>query len=872
MRSVGGKKDISRAMTACVMSFALLVLGGTASGAPAFDHTKTGFLLRDVHATLKCEQCHVDGIFKNTPKDCAGCHSIGSRVGATPKPVNHVQTTSPCDTCHTSPTSFLVKSFKHIGITSGCSFCHNRQSAGVVSKPAHHFPTLLPCETCHTSTNTFQSWRMDHTGITSGCASCHDGQYAGIVRKPAAHIATTAACEACHASTTTFLDATFSHATVAVAGLCNSCHLGQYPGVVSQPANHIPSAGAQCDLCHTTANTGGYTSFIGGDYNHASAVPPLAAGNCSGCHTGQRPGVPGKPANHIPTSAQCDTCHTAANTRNYVTFLGAPLHTVPPGVCSTCHNGVYATGKSAVHIPTTDACDACHTQANTGNYTAFLGATYAHAAPIGVCSTCHNGLYARGKPTTHIFTTAACDSCHTQSNTSNYTTFLGAIHTHTVPIGVCSTCHNGVTATGKPVFHIATTAACDTCHTQANTANYTTFLGATFVHSTPIGVCSTCHNGVNAKGKSAVHIPTTAACDTCHTQANTANYTTFLGATFAHSAPVGVCSTCHNGVFATGKPGIHVITTAACDVCHTQTNTANFTTFLGATFVHTTPIGVCSTCHNGVTALGKPPTHILTTADCSLCHTQANTANYTTFLGAIFTHATPPGVCSTCHNGVTALGKPTSHMVTASACDSCHTQANTANYTTFTGATGSVDHAAIPAGNCQSCHNGTTAKGLSAGHIPTGALTCDGCHAKFNGTSVTTFTPATMNHALVTATRCDTCHNGAYTTQGVQYGGAQAKVTRHIPTTITGTLDCTTCHATPVYTSATGWATVRMNHNGAQGGGVPVYCVTCHLSGTTYQGSMEKKSHKGTSVSKDCSSSSCHRPIGNKGAAYTRWD
>lgn len=57
-------------------------LAQAAQTSPAFDHSRTGFLLKDVHTTLKCEQCHVDGIFKNTPKDCAGCHTTGSRVGA----------------------------------------------------------------------------------------------------------------------------------------------------------------------------------------------------------------------------------------------------------------------------------------------------------------------------------------------------------------------------------------------------------------------------------------------------------------------------------------------------------------------------------------------------------------------------------------------------------------------------------------------------------------------------------------------------------------------------------------------------------------------------------------------------------------------
>jgi hypothetical protein len=62
-----------------------------------------------------------------------------------------------------------------------------------------------------------------------------------------------------------------------------------------------------------------------------------------------------------------------------------------------------------------------------------------------------------------------------------------------------------------------------------------------------------------------------------------------------------------------------------------------------------------------------------------------------------------------------------------------------------------------------------------------------------------------------------------------------------------------------------------MNHNGAQGG-APNYCVTCHLKGAPYLGSMEKKSHEGASTSRDCSSSGCHRPLGNKGSTYLNWD
>ena len=741
------------------------------SGASPFDHSKTGFVLRDVHTTLRCEQCHVDAIFKNTPKNCAGCHSIGSRVGATPKPVHHVLTTNSCDTCHVSATSFLVKSFKHAGITNGCSSCHNGQSLGVVSKQASHFPTLLPCENCHTNTNTFTSSRMDHTGITSRCLSCHGGQFAGVVSKPVAHIATTAPCETCHSSTITFLGSTFDH-TAVVTGSCNDCHLGQNAGVVSQPAIHVPTFAAKCDACHTATNTSGYTSFLGAFYDHTT---PVSANNCSSCHTGQFTGPLGKPSYHISTTVQCDTCHTSTNTISFTTFLGATI-----------------------------------------DHTAIGTAT---------CASCHNGISAKGKPATHIFTSTDCVTCHTSGNTLMFTTFLGATYIHNPnppTAGSCSNCHNGTNATGKPTFHIPTTAACDTCHTQTNTTNYTTFLGAVYIHVSPVGVCSTCHNGTSAKGKSATHVSTTATCDTCHTQMNTVGYTSFLGATYIHPSPPGVCSTCHNGATALGKSALHVATTATCDLCHTITNTVNYTSFLGATYIH----------------------------------------------------LNPPGVCSTCHNGTTALGKPATHMVTTAACDSCHTQTNTSNYMTFLGATGAVDHSTIAAGTCATCHNGTTAKGKTATHIPV-TISCDGCHQIYNGTTVTTFAPGTINHSLVTATTCFLCHNGSYTSQGTM--GAQAMPINHIPTTITGGiggLPCTTCHTNPGYTSPTGWLAVQMNHNGAQGGGVPIYCVNCHLTGTTYlvPSGFQWKSHNGSSTAKDCSSSGCHKPIGQTGSTYINWN
>jgi len=356
------------------------------------------------------------------------------------------------------------------------------------------------------------------------------------------------------------------------------------------------------------------------------------------------------------------------------------------------------------------------------------------------------------------------------------------------------------------------------------------------------------------------------------------NFTTFLGAPFSHTGVTpGSCASCHNGIKALGKPVTHIATTAACDTCHTQSNTLNFTTFLGAPFNHTGVIpGSCATCHDGIKAKGKPVTHIATTAACDTCHTQSNTLNFTTFLGAPFSHTgVIPGSCNSCHNGVKALGKPAGHTPTTAVCDACHTQNNTNNYTTFLGA--ALAHDASMAGTCHTCHNGASARGKSAGHVPA-SMSCDtgGCHAIYNGTTVTSFAAGTLNHSVVAATPCSTCHNGSYTTQGTF--GAVAKVSNHIPTTITGSLDCNTCHkGSPPNGKATSGAAAwgvgqQMNHNGALGGGNPVYCVTCHLTGTTYLGRMDKKSHEGASMAKDCSSSNCHKPLGRRGTAYSNWD
>jgi hypothetical protein len=960
-------------------------LAQAAQTSPAFDHSRTGFLLKDVHTTLKCEQCHVDGIFKNTPKDCAGCHTTGSRVGAKPRPINHVPTSSACDTCHISAANFLVKSYNHMGITGGCSTCHNGQSLGVLSKPVTHFPTTQPCELCHTNTTSFLSWQMGaagHVGITTGCAQCHQGQFPGVVSMPpvpTAHIPVQAGqdCSACHSLTnfTNFLGATFNH--LGITTTCASCHSGQMPGVVvvpPVPSKHITiPAGTDCGSCHT--NT---VNFLGAFYAHPAPLPA-----CDTCHTGAYPGVKTKPANHIPTSAStCDVCHTAINTVGYTSFTGSAYHisvTAPAGGCASCHTGSYGLGfpsgngltslgvgnAAGGHIPLGgSSCDVCHTANNTALYTSFTGATLhlSQTVTAGTCTNCHTGTIttnsASGVPpygkaymqtatgTVHVTTTASCETCHTQATTANYTTFLGAIYTHPAGVaGTCSNCHNGTNAKGKPATHLTTALQCDTagCHTATTTSNYTTFLGGT-VHpgsTVAAGTCGTlggCHSATVAPGLgvAALGMPTAPAhppigavtqCDSasgCHSSAASGGYVRWSGTMYHPSglSTAGTCGQagCHDGSSLTYNaqgiasfPGHLPVTGAGCDSCHS--NTTNFTTWLGAAFVHSSAQnGTCLTCHNGTAALGTPAQHIPAAGQqCDVCHTGlipnvSNNPAYaglaSAWVGATYTHATTvAGNCISCHNGTyPGVSSQTSspgglaglnglpHTVTSAQCDTCHTLA-ISMYTsaTPTWAGAGFNHTGAASGSCinSGCHGpGGTGKGVSVNHIITPSVpSCDsgGCHKVFGGT-VTSFAGGIWNHSVApfATSRCDSCHNGSYTAFGTF--GAIAKVANHIPTTMAGTNDCNFCHVspglTPPTTAATAGAAAWVSetvgvtqHGGFNGGGSGgIYCVTCHLSSASYLSSkIQKVSHNGASTAKDCSSSSCHKPLGGKGTSWSKW-
>ena len=148
------------------LGFSLLVLFSTAASAATatrnvhFDHIKTGFPLTGAHATLPCETCHVQGVFRGTPRKCQTCHNALSWKAWR---FDHDKQTSfvldgghkgiACDACHTRPMP------RKMTQSSACISCHEIDDV-------HNGGFGQFCEQCHV-TSSFKKIRAGVGGAMS---------------------------------------------------------------------------------------------------------------------------------------------------------------------------------------------------------------------------------------------------------------------------------------------------------------------------------------------------------------------------------------------------------------------------------------------------------------------------------------------------------------------------------------------------------------------------------------------------------------------------------------------------------------------------------------------------------------------------------
>jgi len=117
-----------------------------------FDHFTTSWPLDGAHQNVDCENCHAEGLFKGTPRDCSSCHNRGGLVKATAPPRDHIRSTNQCQDCHSETSWAAVRRVDHTQVLGSCQSCHN----GVIAtgKPPDHPPASNQCEFCH-RTNTW---------------------------------------------------------------------------------------------------------------------------------------------------------------------------------------------------------------------------------------------------------------------------------------------------------------------------------------------------------------------------------------------------------------------------------------------------------------------------------------------------------------------------------------------------------------------------------------------------------------------------------------------------------------------------------------------------------------------------------------------
>jgi hypothetical protein len=411
-----------------------------------FDHGKTRFALTGKHATARCESCHRDGKYKDTPRTCLACHREDDRRA------HKGQLGERCDSCHDTR-AWRPASFNHDTATrfalrgkhraAKCADCHGAVPGGgpmslLREKPGsacidchrkddkHEGRLGSECASCHTENNWKERGRFDHDKTAFALRGRHRE----------------ATCESCHKNA--------DHKQTPKD--CIGCHRAD--------DRHQGTLGTDCATCHTESDRGwkGAPRFDHAKtrfpLRQAHAAPGLA---CKSCHADARQfrgtaldcvSCHKKDDKHEgQLGTRCESCHDERNwkvaaydhTRARFQLVGRhaqtackDCHTTPryrdaPRECFGCH---LKDDKHKVRYGT--ACESCHNTRHWGLWTfehnrrtAFV-LEGAHASIA--CESCHTLPAPKGRIAAPLSTT--CVSCHRRDDVHD-----GAFG------GACEQCH-----------------------------------------------------------------------------------------------------------------------------------------------------------------------------------------------------------------------------------------------------------------------------------------------------------------------------------------------------------------------------------------------------------------------------------------------
>ena len=229
-----------------------------------FDHSKTHFPLLGKHVDVKCQSCHANDRFKDTPLQCVECHRKDDAR------VHKGKFGAKCETCH------VDRGWKEI------TFDHDKQTK---------YPLLwkhrdVKCVSCHTGD-------LYRDKLQTSCNSCHrkDDKHKGSFGPK---------CESCHIERG-WKELKFDHSKTHFPLLgkhqdvkCQSCHKGDlYKDKLKTDCwschqkddKHKGSFGQKCETCHVDR---GWKEIIF-DHDRSTKYPLRGKHHdvkCISCHKG----------------------------------------------------------------------------------------------------------------------------------------------------------------------------------------------------------------------------------------------------------------------------------------------------------------------------------------------------------------------------------------------------------------------------------------------------------------------------------------------------------------------------------------------------------------------------------------------------------
>lgn len=325
---------------------------------------KSKFPLRNAHAGVKCQLCHVNDVYQNTPMECGvSCHEDSLHKGTLGQT---------CSRCH-EPGQWRAVRFDHAVDTKW--------------KLEGKHTEIKACEACHPA--------RQYKGAPTSCgaAGCHeaDDAHEGKLGDK---------CERCHHvdGKTTFRhdrDASFKVDGAHRPLLCASCHpsLAFKPvrsdcfGCHPEPAVHKGRYGTACERCHSTTTFANVKAMHDvGDFSLTGAHDGL---DCARCH----------PAGEARRGSGnlCITCHRKDDIhRNSLSPRCGECHTQRAFAPARFDHVQVGCGLTGLHG--TLPCADCHRQGNFG-------------AVSPICASCHRRDALRVRTPDHR-TLVDCGNCH----------------------------------------------------------------------------------------------------------------------------------------------------------------------------------------------------------------------------------------------------------------------------------------------------------------------------------------------------------------------------------------------------------------------------------------------------------------------------